>query len=47
MLKNSVSINDYQYTGNLIAANKDAKIYKAVNLVNQELPPLVFKGYPE
>lgn len=43
----SVSINDYEYAENLISAGKDAKIYKAYHSFNSDLPPLIFKGYPE
>ena len=43
----SVNINDYVYADNFISAYKDAKTYKAVNMNNPDLPPLIFKGYPE
>lgn len=46
-MQTSVSINDYEYADNLISANKEAKIYKAVHSFNSDLPPLIFKGYPE
>ena len=46
-LKTSINVNDYQYIDNLIAAEKEAKVYKAVHLFDQSQPPLVFKGYPE
>lgn len=45
--QSSVSINDYLYADNFIASYKDAKTYKAVNVINPDLPPLIFKGYPE
>lgn len=45
-LYQSISINDYSYADNLISANKEIKVYKAVNALNPHLPPLIFKGYP-
>lgn len=46
-MQTSVSINDYEYANNLISATKEAKVYKAIHSFNPDLPPLIFKGYPE
>ena len=45
-LKTSISINDYNYADNLIAEQKEAKVYKAVHMFNKNSPALAFKGYP-
>ena len=46
-LKTSISINDYSYADNLLAEQKEAKVFKAVHMFNKDSPALAFKGYPE